>query len=171
MGCDFGPRCDHFQVAICDQGDIAMAATGGGEGHLSRCARIAHIDWLAEPERAAGDAVVAPGEVVLLIDNLSKYYDVAANALFGGGDTRTVKANEAITFGARAAEAVAIPPNAAPGYWSCWIWSNCRVPSPPVCRGNCRLAKSIALAWPAPSPVSPRWWSRTNRSRPPDVSE
>ncbi|MEC7571792.1 MAG: ABC transporter ATP-binding protein, partial [Pseudomonadota bacterium] len=108
VGCNFGPRCDHFQAAICDQGDIAMAATGEGEGHLSRCARIAHIDWLAEPERAAGDAVVAPGEVVLAIDDLSKHYDVAANALFGGGDTRTVKANEAITFQARAAETVAI---------------------------------------------------------------
>ncbi|MEC9166436.1 MAG: ABC transporter ATP-binding protein, partial [Pseudomonadota bacterium] len=108
VGCNFGPRCDHFQAAICDQGDIAMAATGEGEGHLSRCARIAHIDWLAEPERAAGDAVVAPGEVVLSIDDLSKHYDVAVNALFGGGDTRTVKANEAITFEARAAETVAI---------------------------------------------------------------
>ncbi|MED5337830.1 MAG: ABC transporter ATP-binding protein, partial [Pseudomonadota bacterium] len=108
VGCNFGPRCDHFQAAICDQDDIAMAATGEGEGHLSRCARIAHIDWLAEPERAAGDAVVAPGEVVLSIDDLSKHYDVAANALFGGGDTRTVKANEAITFEARAAETVAI---------------------------------------------------------------
>ncbi len=108
VGCNFGPRCDHFQAAICDQGDIAMAATGEGEGHLSRCARIAHIDWLAEPERAAGDAVVAPGEVVLSIDDLSKHYDVAANALFGGGDTRTVKANEAVTFEARAAETVAI---------------------------------------------------------------
>ncbi|MEC8028369.1 MAG: ABC transporter ATP-binding protein, partial [Pseudomonadota bacterium] len=108
VGCNFGPRCDHFQAAICDQGDIAMVATGEGEGHLSRCARIAHIDWLAEPERAAGDAVVAPGEVVLSIDDLSKHYDVAANALFGGGDTRTVKANEAITFEARAAETVAI---------------------------------------------------------------
>ncbi|MEC8319390.1 MAG: ABC transporter ATP-binding protein, partial [Pseudomonadota bacterium] len=108
IGCNFGPRCNHFQAAICDQGDIAMAATGEGEGHLSRCARIAYIDWLAEPERAAGDAVVAPGEVVLSIDDLSKHYDVAANALFGGGDTRTVKANEAITFEARAAETVAI---------------------------------------------------------------
>ena len=248
VGCNFGPRCDHFQAAICDQGDIAMAATGEGEGHLSRCARIAHIDWLAEPERAAGDAVVAPGEVVLAIDDLSKHYNVAANALFGGGDTRTVKANEAITFQARAAETVAIvgesgcgkstlakvllgletattgsvrlgeleiggtgvedratttvsaiqmvfqnpstrstraralarrssvpwrnsrsaaiPPNAARGCWSCWIWSNYRVPSPPACRGNCRVAKSNALAWPAPSPASPRWWSPTNRSRP-----
>ncbi|MGB1007891.1 MAG: ABC transporter ATP-binding protein, partial [Thalassobaculaceae bacterium] len=108
VGCNFGPRCDHFQAAICDQGDIAMAATGEGEGHLSRCARIAAIDWLAEPERAATDTVVAPGEVVLAIDDLSKHYDVAANALFGGGDTRTVKANEAITFEARAAETVAI---------------------------------------------------------------
>jgi peptide/nickel transport system ATP-binding protein len=49
-----------------------------------------------------------PGKTVLNIDGLKKYYSVAANKMFGGGDTRTVKANEEITFHARESETVAI---------------------------------------------------------------
>jgi peptide/nickel transport system ATP-binding protein len=45
---------------------------------------------------------------VLKVDSLKKYYQVAANAIFGGGETRTVKANEEITFEARESETVAI---------------------------------------------------------------
>ena len=48
------------------------------------------------------------GDVVLDIRDMKKYYDVAASKMFGGGDTRTVKANESITFQAREAETVAI---------------------------------------------------------------
>ena len=38
------------------------------------------------------------GEVVLKMDNLKKYYEVSANALFGGGHTKVVKANETLSF-------------------------------------------------------------------------
>jgi peptide/nickel transport system ATP-binding protein len=44
---------------------------------------------------------------VLAVDNLKKYYEVGANALFGG-DTRVVKANESVSFDAREAETLAI---------------------------------------------------------------
>ncbi|MEQ9178394.1 MAG: ATP-binding cassette domain-containing protein, partial [Nitratireductor sp.] len=43
-----------------------------------------------------------------VVDKLKKYYHVAANAIFGGSETRTVKANETISFEAREAETVAI---------------------------------------------------------------
>ena len=49
-----------------------------------------------------------PGKVVLKVDNLKKYYEVAANALSGGGDVRVVKANETISFEARESETLAI---------------------------------------------------------------
>jgi peptide/nickel transport system ATP-binding protein len=50
-----------------------------------------------------------PGDVVLKIDNLKKYYEVAANALFGGsGATKVVKANETLSFEARESETLAI---------------------------------------------------------------
>ena len=46
--------------------------------------------------------------MVLKVDNLKKYYEVAASALFGGGETRVVKANETVSFEAREAETLAI---------------------------------------------------------------
>jgi peptide/nickel transport system ATP-binding protein len=46
--------------------------------------------------------------VVLKMDNLKKYYEVAASALFSGGSTKVVKANETLTFEARESETLAI---------------------------------------------------------------
>ena len=48
------------------------------------------------------------GKVVLKIDNLKKYYEVAANAVFGGGNKKVVKANETLSFEARESETLAI---------------------------------------------------------------
>ena len=42
------------------------------------------------------------------MDNLKKYYEVAANALFGGGEKKVVKANETLSFEARESETLAI---------------------------------------------------------------
>jgi peptide/nickel transport system ATP-binding protein len=42
------------------------------------------------------------------MDNLKKYYEVAANALFGGGTTKVVKANETLSFEAHESETLAI---------------------------------------------------------------
>ena len=47
--------------------------------------------------------------MILKIDKLKKYYEVAANALFGStGEKRLVKANETISFEAREGETLAI---------------------------------------------------------------
>ena len=108
LGCNFGPRCPHFDEAKCNSEAVRMTSVDGEPEHKSRCTRIAEIDWFAEPERPIVAEAVEPGDVVLEVDELKKYYDVAANNLFGGGDTRTVKANETISFNAREAETVAI---------------------------------------------------------------
>ncbi|MCL4170085.1 UNVERIFIED_CONTAM: hypothetical protein GTU68_040937, partial [Idotea baltica] len=42
------------------------------------------------------------------MDNLKKYYEVAASALFGGGSKKVVKANETLSFEARESETLAI---------------------------------------------------------------
>ena len=107
-GCNFGPRCNHFNESVCDAGEIKMTSVSGQPGHFSRCARITEIDWEAKPPTKSGDDAIQVGDSVLKIDNLKKYYQVAANAVFGGGETRTVKANESISFEAREAETVAI---------------------------------------------------------------
>ncbi len=108
LGCNFGPRCDHYVEEICNAAAISMQPVQGEHDHRSRCMRIADIDWTAEPERRLVADPAKPGDIVLDVRDLKKYYDVAANKIFGGGDTRTVKANESITFHARESETVAI---------------------------------------------------------------
>ena len=107
-GCNFGPRCDYFVKGQCDGRDIPMAGIDGDDRHESRCLRVDEIDWSAA---WSSDKNVAPteiGEVVLRMDDVRKYYEVAASSLFSGGDTKVVKANETLSFDARAGETLAI---------------------------------------------------------------
>ncbi|MEL7097758.1 MAG: ABC transporter ATP-binding protein [Pseudomonadota bacterium] len=107
-GCNFGPRCDYFEAGRCDQGFIPMEPVPGNDRHQSRCLKFKEIDWNA-PLTVGEQKEKAPvGDVVLKMDNLKKYYEVAANALFGGGATKVVKANETLSFEARESETLAI---------------------------------------------------------------
>jgi len=108
IGCNFGPRCSHYVESVCNAGPISMQPVEGQELHRSRCLRIDDIDWTEEPDRPTVTDPATPGDVVLDVRDLKKYYSVAANAIFGGGETRTVKANESITLQARESETVAI---------------------------------------------------------------
>jgi len=109
QGCNFGPRCDYFQSGHCDVGDIPMAAIEGDDRHFTRCLRHHEIDWQAPIEAMAQHEAGEPGRVVLKMDKLKKYYEVAANALFGGGGaTKVVKANETLSFEACESETLAI---------------------------------------------------------------
>ncbi|HAD28040.1 MAG TPA: ABC transporter ATP-binding protein [Rhodobacteraceae bacterium] len=107
LGCNFGPRCDYFEEGRCNNSMIAMEDITGN-GHESRCLRIKEIDWNAKIAKANDTDKTKPGKVVLKVETLKKYYEVAANALFGGGDVRVVKANETISFEARESETLAI---------------------------------------------------------------
>ena len=107
-GCNFGPRCDYFQDAHCDAQAIPMATVEGNDRHTTRCLRFEEIDWDA-PIGASDTKVKGEvGDVVLRMDNLKKYYEVAASALFGGGEKRVVKANETLSFEARESETLSI---------------------------------------------------------------
>lgn len=108
MGCNFGPRCDYFSPGQCDQGEIKMDTVPHGDRHGSRCLKWAEIDWDAEVVLAEKKIKSEPGDVVLKIENLKKYYEVTANALFGDGNKKVVKANETLTFEARESETLAI---------------------------------------------------------------
>ena len=107
-GCNFGPRCDYFEAGRCDQGHISMDTVPHGERHGSRCLRWSEIDWDAPLQLAETKIKAEPGRVVLKIEELKKYYEVAANALFGGGNKKVVKANETLSFEARESETLAI---------------------------------------------------------------
>ena len=108
MGCNFGPRCDYFSPGQCDQGEIKMDTVPHGDRHGSRCLKWAEIDWDAEVILAEKKIKSEPGDVVLKVENLKKYYEVAANALFSDGNKKVVKANETLTFEARESETLAI---------------------------------------------------------------
>jgi len=107
-GCNFGPRCDYFQAGQCDAAEISMVEVEGGKRHDSRCLRFDDIDWDAPMAAKAEVDSGEIGEVVLSMDNVRKYYEVAASSLFSGGDTKVVKANETLTFDAREGETLAI---------------------------------------------------------------
>jgi peptide/nickel transport system ATP-binding protein len=107
LGCNFGPRCDYFEEGRCNNSMIAMEDITRN-GHESRCLRVKEIDWNAKIAKTNDTNKTKPGKVVLKVETLKKYYEVAANALFGGGDVRVVKANETISFEARESETLAI---------------------------------------------------------------
>ncbi len=107
-GCNFGPRCDYFEAGRCDAGFIPMEPVPGNDRHQSRCLKFTEIDWNAPIQVSDTKEKPEPGPVVLKMDNLKKYYEVAANALFGGGDKKVVKANETLSFEARESETLAI---------------------------------------------------------------
>ncbi|MEZ5779712.1 MAG: ABC transporter ATP-binding protein [Paracoccaceae bacterium] len=107
-GCNFGPRCDYFQAGRCDAGDVPMFDVEGYDRHETRCLRVAEIDWNAPPQVAKKSEKMPIGDVVLRMEDLRKYYEVSANALFGGGDSKVVKANETLSFEAHEGETLAI---------------------------------------------------------------
>jgi peptide/nickel transport system ATP-binding protein len=85
-----------------------MFAADEAGAHETRCLKFQDIDWNAPLVAAETKTKGEIGEVVLSMKNLKKYYEVAANALFGGGETRVVKANETLSFEARESETLAI---------------------------------------------------------------
>ncbi|MGV8954489.1 MAG: dipeptide ABC transporter ATP-binding protein [Cypionkella sp.] len=106
-GCNFGPRCDYFAKGRCDAGEVPMFPVPGDDRHASRCIRWTEIDWNA-PLAAVITKEKAPiGDVVLKMEDLKKYYSVSSGT-FGGGDEKVVKANETLSFEARAGETLAI---------------------------------------------------------------
>jgi peptide/nickel transport system ATP-binding protein len=112
-GCNFGPRCNFFTPGTCDSAAIQMAEVDSDDdsAHQVRCARWREI--------APGEAVVVgdsrppmePGDFVLEINNMQKYYEVrdsSLRALISGQQIKYVKANEELNFRAREGETVAI---------------------------------------------------------------
>jgi oligopeptide/dipeptide ABC transporter, ATP-binding protein, C-terminal domain len=107
-GCNFGPRCEYFQKGRCDAAEIPMVGVAGDTRHDSRCLRFDEIDWNAPVEAGVQHDSSHIGEVVLSMENVRKYYEVAASSLFKSGDTKVVKANETLSFDAREGETLAI---------------------------------------------------------------
>ncbi|MEQ3709986.1 MAG: ABC transporter ATP-binding protein [Tateyamaria sp.] len=108
-GCNFGPRCDYFEEGLCNEDKAISMYPANDEGsHESRCLKFKEIDWQAPLELAEVKTKGEVGDVVIKMDNLKKYYEVAASALFSSGEKKVVKANETLSFEARESETLAI---------------------------------------------------------------
>ena len=108
-GCNFGPRCTYFEPSRRDTQVIEMEEIEKTDRHKTRCLKYKEIDWMAPVARSETTDNIEPGDVILKIDNLKKYYEVAANALFGSsGSKKVIKANETLSFEAREGETLAI---------------------------------------------------------------
>ncbi|MEP4195859.1 MAG: ABC transporter ATP-binding protein [Aliishimia sp.] len=108
-GCNFGPRCDYFEPGRCDdRKGIKMAPANDDSSHESRCLKFKEIDWNAPMQMAEVKQKGEIGDVVLKMEDLKKYYEVSASALFGGAAKKVVKANETLSFEARESETLAI---------------------------------------------------------------
>ncbi len=107
-GCNFGPRCEYFVAGRCDAQEIPMHAVPGDDRHGARCIRSDEIDWSQPPAAPKKSLKTEVGDVVLRMEDLRKYYEVSKSALFGGGATKVVKANETLSFEARESETLAI---------------------------------------------------------------
>ncbi|HZO22424.1 MAG TPA: ABC transporter ATP-binding protein, partial [Steroidobacteraceae bacterium] len=99
-GCVFGPRCGDFVAGQCDTTRVALRATGtaaDSPSHLSRCLRIAEIDWDAAPSPSSQPPALGTGRgaTLLRVRDLTKHY-------------RHVIANDRLTFDVSRGETVAI---------------------------------------------------------------
>jgi len=110
-GCNFAPRCDHFEAGTCDHGLIHMEEVEDEAGHEVRCRRFRDIDWEQWKPQGLSTSAAGVGKVVLEVKNMKKYYELRDDsmlALIRGRQVRHVKANERIDFDAREAETIAI---------------------------------------------------------------
>ncbi|MEL6464494.1 MAG: ABC transporter ATP-binding protein [Pseudomonadota bacterium] len=108
-GCNFGPRCDYFEEGLCNENkSIPMFPANDDASHETRCLKFQEIDWNAPVTVGEQKQKGEVGDVVLKMDNLKKYYEVAASALFSSGEKKVVKANETLSFEARESETLAI---------------------------------------------------------------
>ncbi len=107
QGCNFGPRCEYFEAGRCDAGDIPMFDVPQDDRHETRCLRFSEIDWNKPREKSVTTEKTEVGKVVLKMEDLKKYYEVSSG-MFGGGNTKVVKANETLSFEAREGETLAI---------------------------------------------------------------
>jgi peptide/nickel transport system ATP-binding protein len=111
-GCNFGPRCGHFQEGHCDGEAIHMEhVDGGAPDHKVRCLRFRDIDHKAEAPGGEANEPITMGDEVLAVDHMQKYYEIhdsSLAALIKGEKVKHVKANEDLNFSARIGETVAI---------------------------------------------------------------
>ena len=109
-GCNFGPRCHAFRRRAVQRRRDPDDPGRRPRQPLQplRALQRDRLDARCRSSTRKNQEPIKPGAPMLQIEDLKKYYKVAANEIFGGGEGRVVKANETISFTARESETVAI---------------------------------------------------------------
>jgi len=110
-GCNFGPRCDFFQIGRCDQENILLTDTGDNLAHRVRCLRWNEIDHVDNRADITDALLTDMNDIVLDVDHMKKYYEIHNHtiaAMIRGDGTKLIKANEDINFNAVRGETIAI---------------------------------------------------------------
>ena len=107
-GCVFGPRCDYFQVGLCDTSKIPVIKL---HDRKIRCIRSQEIQFTqtALPKQVR-DQVISGAEVIRAAE-VCKYYPVYERsliALLTGKNLHWIKANDKLSFDVYKGETVAI---------------------------------------------------------------
>jgi peptide/nickel transport system ATP-binding protein len=105
-GCAFGPRCDGFRGGLCDRGAIALHEVAAA--HRARCVRWRELGPPRGPEPLASAAAGGPGETALVVDDLSKAYDLGSRLALLFGPRPRVMANQGLAFAARRGQILAL---------------------------------------------------------------
>jgi peptide/nickel transport system ATP-binding protein len=96
-GCVFAPRCRHVRSGLCDADPIPFYEVG--VGHRARCARLSEIEDMERPAVPWPPPAGAGGDPALVVQELSKVYDIGRARLL---------ANDDLTFVAERARVLAI---------------------------------------------------------------
>ena len=112
VGCNFGPRCDHFVAGVCDQDAIHMELVpgNGDDTHRVRCLRWTDLDR-SDVVADSSKEGASIGSLVLKVEDMQKYYtlhDRSLKAVMSGSSVKLIKANEKIDFEAHESETLAI---------------------------------------------------------------
>lgn len=105
-GCAFGPRCESFRGEICDRGPIPLDAVA--RDHRVRCERWRELEPLHEAGPLPAGAPTAREEPALVVEHLSKAYELGSPIFSLVGRRRLLVANEDLTFAVRRGEVLAI---------------------------------------------------------------
>jgi peptide/nickel transport system ATP-binding protein len=106
-GCIFADRCE-FATEECRAGDVEMATTDSDADHESRCLHWQDVveNPVDVPEKSASHRTA--GDVILRVDDLSKYYDEGGFVQNLLGDHDPVQAVSDVSLEIREAEAVGL---------------------------------------------------------------
>src|SRR5579875_115360 len=106
QGCAFAPRCSDFRSGLCDVAPIAFHAAASA--HRVRCERWQELEPPSKLRPVANFALSESAGPALIVEGLTKTYEIGSPALSLFRRSRQVVANEDLSFTAQRGHILAI---------------------------------------------------------------